>query len=122
MRALICFIVLGVGIASAQTVDPAAAACAGLSEGSVCEAGDQTGTCQPAECCTGVEPDLVCSECLQCAAPPTPRPLADGGVLPVEEEAGGCAVSTSAPMDLVWLGWVGLLGLVGRRRLLRVSN
>ncbi len=116
MRALIFFIVLGVGVASAQTPDPAAAACVGLSEGTVCEAGGQTGTCQPAECCTGVEPDLVCTECLQCAAPPTPRPLADGGVLPVEEEGGGCAVSASAPVDLFWLGCVGLFGFVGRRR------
>jgi len=116
MRALMILIAMGVGIASAQTMDPAAAACSGLAEGEACEAGDQTGTCQPAECCTGIEPDLVCSACLQCAAPPSPRPAPDGGVAPIEDEAGGCSVSANGSPVVFGVLCIGLWGLSRRRR------
>lgn len=116
MRALLSLLVFGVSLGWAQPMDPAASACAGQSEGAACDVSGQMGTCQPAECCTGIEPDLVCSACLQCAAPSTPRPEADGGMAPAEDEVEGCATVPGTGSDWALLLSVGLWGMSRRRR------
>ena len=103
MRTLFCCIVLAGGVALAQPTDPAAEACRGRSEGDACAAQGQTGTCQSAECCTGIEPDLRCSPCLQCAAAPAPRPASDSGMDEAPLDDAGCDATGGGASFGLWL-------------------